>query len=153
MSVRASASKVGGTTSATTADQSRMVNGARRGQTAEVGSTTATKRSTRFRISAAMSPALNEADSATNASHTQAQTETQARKPPPSAFSQPGMSNNEQGSTERTANPAPRSFLQTRRRQPSTNNARLPLGPRPVDLQESTRSNISRYERCDCYLT
>lgn len=35
------------------------------------------------------------------------------------------------------ASGAPRSFLQTRRRHPSTNNAKLPLGPRPIDSQNT----------------
>lgn len=38
-------------------------------------------------------------------------------------------------STPDTQHAGPRSFLQTRRRHPSTNNAKLPLGPRPIDLQ------------------
>lgn len=146
MSFRSSTAKVGNTGYHTNADQPREINGTRRGQDVEVGGTAA-KRSTRFRISAAVTEP-EDTGNTSYASQTQSQAQAQARRPPPSAFTQPGMSNDEQDTTQ---NAAPRTFLQTRRRQPSTNTAKLPLGPRPNELQQSTGSNISRCVYCDFY--
>ncbi|KAK5944410.1 serine/threonine protein kinase, CMGC, dual-specificity [Knufia obscura] len=127
MSFRSSASKVMPAQS----DPARGPHGTRRAQDGDLGSTAPPKRSTRFRISAAMNPTMPDLDVTTDPAH------AQARKAPPSSFAQPGMTNNDQTINDVTQNAGPRSFLQTRRRQPSTNNAKLPHGPRPLDYQGS----------------
>lgn len=134
MSFRSSASKVMPAQS----DPARGPHGTRRAQDGDLGSTAPPKRSTRFRISAAMNPTMPDLDVTTDPAH------AQARKAPPSSFAQPGMTNNDQTINDVTQNAGPRSFLQTRRRQPSTNNAKLPHGPRPLDYQGS---NNHRYVR------
>lgn len=134
MSFRSAAAKVMPAPS----DPSKGFNGTRRAHDSDAGNTAPPKRSTRFRISAAMNPTAVDVDSAPDPTHAQ----SQARKPPPSSFGQPGMTNNDQTITDAPQNAGPRPFLQTRRRQPSTNNARLPHGPRPLDLQGS---NSHRY--------
>ncbi|KAK5087088.1 serine/threonine protein kinase, CMGC, dual-specificity [Lithohypha guttulata] len=145
MSFRSSAPKVTGTSMPANSDQSRASNSARRGQDVDAGGTAPPKRSTRFRISAAMNPAPTDIDdpaTSMHASPAQAQAQAQARKPPPSSFAQPGVSNNEHSGIENSQNAGPRSFLQTRRRQPSTNTAKLPLGPRSIELHSlSNRAN------------
>jgi len=132
MSFRASASKV----MPAQTDPSRGYTGTRRAQDGDVGSTAPPKRSTRFRISAAMNQTTPGVDSATESSHAQAQ----ARKPPPPFVAQPVMNNNDQTVNDPSQNAGPRTFLQTRRRQPSANNVRLPHGPRPLDSQGSSSS-------------
>lgn len=133
MSFRSSASKVMSAQS----DPLRGYNGTRRAQDGDAGSTAPPKRSTRFRVSAAMDQTTADVDGA-DPLHAHTQAQAQARKQPPSSFAQPGMTNNDQTIIDATQNAGPKSFLQTRRRLPSTNNARLPHGPRPLDLQGSS---------------
>lgn len=140
MSLRSSTSKVMPAQS----DPSRGVVGTRRAQDVDVGSTAPPKRSTRFRISAAIDAPMVDVDAAPEPMHALAQ----GRKPPPSSFAQSGTTSNEQISSDATQNAGPRAFLQTRRRQPSTNNARLPHGPRPLDVQGS---NSNRYVDRACF--
>ena len=76
-----------------------------------------------------MSPALTEADDAASQGQAQAR-----RQPPPSSFAQAGTGTNDQAGAEGTQNGGQKTFLQTRRRQPSSNNPKMLLGPRPIDL-------------------
>lgn len=144
MSFRSSAAKGGGVGMPASSDQSKAIDGTKRSQDGDAGSTAPPKRSTRFRIPADMSPALVDADNAPIPSYAQsqaqvqAQVQGQARRPLPPSFTQLGMSINDQHIADNSQNAAQKPFLQTRRRQPSTSNAKLPLGPRPQVLQTST---------------
>lgn len=141
MSFRSSVSK----TMPAPSDQSKVANGTRRSQDGDAGGTALPKRSTRFRISAATDPAATDGEDAADLDARHATTQSQARKLLPISFAQPGITNKEHSPVDAAQNAVPRTFLQTRRRQPSTNNARLPLGPRSTGLQI-----LDRYAHRSC---
>ncbi|KAJ9651572.1 serine/threonine protein kinase, CMGC, dual-specificity [Neophaeococcomyces mojaviensis] len=120
MSFRSSATKIMPANS----DQSRGINITRKAQDGDAGGTAPPKRSTRLRISAAGNQRLTDVDTAADSMHA---------RPSPSSFIPPGMNNIDQSGLDNLHNAGAKPYLQTRRRQPSTNNAKLPLGPRPLD--------------------
>lgn len=132
-------------------DQSRAPYTSRRTQDGDSGGTNPPKR---FRLSAASSAStastgnmgarLTSSDHLADTSVMPSSIFSNSRKqqPPPLATSHSTHSaaaNDASNvpSTHDTQHAGPRSFLQTRRRHPSTNNAKLPLGPRPIDLQNT----------------
>lgn len=63
-------------------------------------------------------------------------------RPAPSSYIPPGMTDNGNITSSSSQNAGTRTYLQTRRRQPSTSHANPPLGPRPLDLQGSKRYEL-----------
>lgn len=147
MSFRSSAAKNVGYGMPANSDQSRAFDAARRGHDGDAGGTGPSKRSTRLRISAAVSPAVTDVDDAAVPTYAQSQAQAyaqsqsqaqgQARRPPPSSFAQSSMNSNDQRYPENTQNASQKPILQTRRRQPSASNPKLPMGPRPQELLPS----------------
>lgn len=123
-------------------DQSSRAGVTKRTSDAMSSGTNSPRRSTIFRISASLNPASNDLDSTTNSTtaYSPLQAQQGLQRAGTSGLAQTGMSVEDAGREEILQNGSSRPFLQTRRRQPSTNTARAPLGPRPVEAHNSESS-------------
>lgn len=143
MSSRTAGNRPPPTSTHATPEQSR-VGVTKRSSEAMSSGTNSPRRSTIFRISATGSsnPILNEGDSISNGSISQSalQAHQGYKRTGLSSLAQTGMNIEDGGAEEILQNGSSRPFLQTRRRQPSTNTARALLGPRPVERHDSDGS-------------
>lgn len=124
MSFRTSAIKVVSASS----DQSRGINVTRKAQDDNIGGTDPLRCSV-FLRNAVFGDHTN-VDTIADLTHA---------RPSPLAFNQPGSIADGHIALNNSQNAATRTFLQTRRRQPSTSSSNTPLGPRPLDQQNSKR--------------